>query len=945
MDFQLLRLILIDSYSAGRVVEFPLDGGAVLTGRNGRGKTTLLQLIPIFYGENPTRIVGTETNRLDFNGFYLPRLTSYICYEYRRRDQVSLVVLHQSQQGADRRYRFVRTAYRPDLFLLDERNILQAPDLRRHFKLKGVLHSESIAGVREYRSIIQGKSGSGKGWQRQRQLVADYAFVGSGHHLTHIEKIVSGMFLRRTDFQDLQRMVVSCISDGDEEIALKTERRKIAAWPDHYRAYMRAMGEQQRMAEALELEARLAAVETELGRIHARILRLLGQLDAASNDNRRQKAAQAAQAGQEEQAHRQGADGIRIRIEVAGREAKAQEARVAALEEQNRDWLERDLPKKAEVLEREPQIRQQREHLDKRREALLGEQEKISLKYERLINDLDRRHNQSETAASAARTRLFASFEPRLRDLAEQALQEMDALRETQRLAHEAVEIRLREALEQKGEWGQRARDPQPDPALLEIRDAKRTSLDDLKAEQQAAAEQTRARRNALEQTKAAYQAQEGRVQRLGRQREDLRQQRRLRVLQQSPGEGSLLHFLRTDRPDWAFDIAKVVREDLLVRTDLEPELLDTLPALYGVGLELGHVEALLAADESALQQETAEIEAQIARVEADRSASEAALEEADRARRAADEALTLANHALKKVEASLGSAEEELRSAQRQVDRSRRQSTAEAATRLDELAQIELGLKAELKELDRGHRQTIEERQRRLTDARAALEHERGSAIDAHDAEQARQRRRHARERGSIEAERDQALGAAGVDTETLKRIEEEIAKADGQLDGIRRSRNEVGQWRIWLDTQWRAKDEHVGAAQEARAQEAAARRELEGEERRWKARSGELQSALSRLEREHARLEQELAAVRGRLDAFRAFPPDEEVLGRPFDPGWTLEGLSEQANTNQSQAAELGKAIGRIIEQIKRAFSQARDTPPDQFFESHRARLGPDA
>ena len=216
MDFRLLRLILIDSYSPGRVVEFPLEGGAVLTGRNGRGKTTLLQLVPIFYGENPARIVGTETNRLDFNGYYLPRLTSYIVFEYQRRDQVCLAVLHASEQGGERRYRFVRSPYRPDLFLLpDGCNVLQSPVLRRHFKLKGVLHSEAIASVGEYRAIVQGKVGSGKSGQRQRQLVAEYACAGSGHHLTHIEKIVSGMFLRRTDFQDLQRMVVSCISDTD----------------------------------------------------------------------------------------------------------------------------------------------------------------------------------------------------------------------------------------------------------------------------------------------------------------------------------------------------------------------------------------------------------------------------------------------------------------------------------------------------------------------------------------------------------------------------------------------------------------------------------------------------------------------------------------------------------------------------------------------------------
>ncbi len=173
MDFRLLRLILIDSYSPGRVVEFPVVGGAVLTGRNGRGKTSLLQLVPIFYGENPARIVGTETNRLNFNGYYLPRLTSYIVFEYQRRDQVCLVVLHASEQGGERRYRFVRSPYRPDLFLLpDGCNILQAPDLRRHFNLKRVIHSEAIAAVSEYRAIVQGKAGSGKAGQRQRALVA-----------------------------------------------------------------------------------------------------------------------------------------------------------------------------------------------------------------------------------------------------------------------------------------------------------------------------------------------------------------------------------------------------------------------------------------------------------------------------------------------------------------------------------------------------------------------------------------------------------------------------------------------------------------------------------------------------------------------------------------------------------------------------------------------------
>ena len=54
--YEIVRLVSIDSYVEGRILELPLAGGTTLTGRNGRGKTSLLQLIPAFYGERPDRI-------------------------------------------------------------------------------------------------------------------------------------------------------------------------------------------------------------------------------------------------------------------------------------------------------------------------------------------------------------------------------------------------------------------------------------------------------------------------------------------------------------------------------------------------------------------------------------------------------------------------------------------------------------------------------------------------------------------------------------------------------------------------------------------------------------------------------------------------------------------------------------------------------------------------
>ncbi|WP_200388656.1 ATP-binding protein [Thiocapsa imhoffii] len=946
MDYQLLRLILIDSYSPGRVVEFPLTGGAVLTGRNGRGKTTLLQLVPIFYGENPSRIVGTETNRLDFNGYYLPRLTSYICFEYLRRDVPCMVILHASQQGGERRYRFVRSPYRADLFVLpDGINILQVPDLRRHFKLKGVIHTEAISSVSEYRAIIQGKAGGGKAGQRQRALVADYACVGSGHHLTHIEKIVSGMFLRRTDFQDLQRMVVSCIADTDAEIALSTERRKIASWPEHYLAYTGAMDEARPMNEVLEREARLVAVESELGRLHARVLRLLTHLEDAAAENRRVRARRATEAQAEEQDHRRTAEGIRNRRDTAGLEAKDQEDRATALDRQHADWLNRDLPAKAALLLREPELRDLRGRLQRRREALLGEQEQISFKYERLLNDLDRRHTQAEKTTSEARTALFQAFEPRLKTLETEARTDLAGLRATHAAERQILDARLQETRERKGEYRQLARAPQSDPALVEIRDAKRAAVETLEREWQAADRAVRDGREVLDQAKASHQEHEKHLQRLQQQGGELDQRRQTCLLQQSPGESTLLHFLRSHRSDWVFDIAKVVREDLLVRTDLDPELIDTLPTLYGVGLDLGQVDAHLAADEAGLRRAIADIEDQQAAVDALRTQAERALAECERERRQSDERLSLAGAELRMTETRLASAREELKAAQHQVNRSLAAAAGRAKAQLAEVEQAVQALQAELRELDHRNGEAIQAREDQLAQDREALETQRQTALAAHDSEQVERRRRQGEERNGIELERDRALGAAGVDTAALARLEQEVTGVEKDIARIDQSRTEVSQWQLWARNDWPRRDEYARAAQAARALESAARADLTAEERRWSARTAEHDAALHHQDREHEQLERELAAIRKRLDGFRAYPPDPQVQAEPYDPGWSLEALAAQANANQTQAAAQLQAIGTLVEGIKRAFSARRDTPPDQFYESHRATLGPDA
>jgi predicted ATP-binding protein involved in virulence len=88
-EFELLRLVMVDSYTKGKITELPISGGTIITGRNGRGKTSLLQIILAFYGERPDRIVVPASNKVSFARYYLPRMTSYLVYEYQREFFVS----------------------------------------------------------------------------------------------------------------------------------------------------------------------------------------------------------------------------------------------------------------------------------------------------------------------------------------------------------------------------------------------------------------------------------------------------------------------------------------------------------------------------------------------------------------------------------------------------------------------------------------------------------------------------------------------------------------------------------------------------------------------------------------------------------------------------------------------------------------------------------------
>jgi len=254
-DFHLERIVLIDSYRKGDIVEVRLDGHVNINGFNAAGKTTLLRTIPLFYGEAAARMLKGEQSKKAFADHYLPRTTSYIVFEYARRGQLCMAVLHSNATGESVQYRFIASGFSRDLFVIGQSIVESNTQLLRHVEKQGAQCSRALSRT-EYRSIIQNDVDR----RELRSLAGQFSFAGSGSRLSHIDRIVTGMFVRAATFRDLRSIIVSSIAQDEGQLEIRAQRDQMDVWLRDRDAYVDVMNEQGRVAGVVEAtEARKSA--------------------------------------------------------------------------------------------------------------------------------------------------------------------------------------------------------------------------------------------------------------------------------------------------------------------------------------------------------------------------------------------------------------------------------------------------------------------------------------------------------------------------------------------------------------------------------------------------------------------------------------------------------------------------------------------------------------
>ncbi|CUS48101.1 MAG: protein of unknown function DUF3584 [Idiomarinaceae bacterium HL-53] len=942
---QLQRIILIHTHLPG-VVELNIDGHANICGTNASGKTTLQRLIPVFYGEQPNRVV--PRTRKKFDEFYLPYDNSYLVYEYTNgHDQMCQVVLTRKSDGGVE-YRFVPAPYAPEQLLVESKKgaqgVSQADWLLR-LQEANVKPSQKITATSEYRAIIQNDVSMMRGQNRDnlrmRQNAARFGLCKSPQNLRHIEKLVSAVHAKEGKMDTLRTMLATILEEeGNHRPTQPMKAAKIRHWLQQMRLYhgLETLEKQytdvghwvketqQSLAtlwqlkpllekDAMTLKQRLADTSEELAKLE---------------DQRRAEKAQ----------YDEQRDALRDRKISVEKSHAFTTQWLDRNQAQYDTYVDQDFARIARDYEALPILREQlletsesyqvlleahssqRQAIDQQKLKLRESLDRVLKRNQEKLRTVEAEQRRARETFEAEQDHRKQSFEAEQQALSERFQQELNAL-------HEQY-TRLKIAAEQQGFTA----DEQAQLSQVEHRiesaqshlDSALDILETARVEVQKAMQTQTQADDSLTSVRKEFH-------RLEQQEQQL-----LKLLQ--PDERSLRFFLNSHVENWQETLGKVIAEPLLARTDLQPTLAEKSSSIFGVNLDTSalEVQSFAAAE--------AEIKAELERVMAERKsaaqevkANEQILAKAHDTYKEKQTLQAQAQQQVRKLEQERGYAKEAKQRLMQNLEQGLRersdQAKSEALKLEKKLAKVKVANAEELK--IRKH-----EFESQLLELKADAQ-ERFAEFDEKRSQleqQVNEKRAQVEEQvQALEVEFDETLAAQGIDKAKLTHLKAEKERLEGSIRELELQQDALHQYRRFMSEEYSVQrpemlEQERNEQQELRSVE----RELEALESHWRTVQTEIEGKSGKHRETQKQAQVALTSVSPFIDQLEQLP----VAEYPAEATFAATDIDERIQRCSEALAHRKKAEGRLKTQLEQFESALRKDATPDFLETMEQQLG---
>jgi DNA-directed RNA polymerase subunit F len=852
----LKRIILIDTHLPG-VVELKLDGHTNICGTNASGKTTLQRLIPVFYGEYPSRVV--PATRDSFERWYLPRLSSFIIYEYTRAEgDLCQAVLSSNGTGVN--YRLVGKPFDINDYLIEQKNgkhaSVSSAELARAMKRNNIMVT-SLLNTKDFRAIIQNDHGVLNQSNNARELLG-YAKIFSlcepSKHMRHIEKLAKAVHSKEGKMETIKAMIAAILEeDGVTPPTSGLSRHRVDDWIKECHLIKQFDKIRPEFSKLEQADMALTSTEQVLANLKhsfeldktylaARVETTKNELD----ENSFQRKQTDSEWGDTRDHLNQVISSARADVEKFTSELESVENEFDKWQDENIEQLKEDVANLSQW-QNEKSLADSRyillteKHQDiesayNKRLAELGERLSITLeemsaaRQEAAENKAEQQQNERE-----ALSRIRDDYNGQLSALQNDYQQNTNDLK--------VVEAELKASLANAGynEFEQSQLDIL-DAAIKEAsinEDAARSELRQTQQSHNKAVELRKECSNALDKARHVFQNEEKAVNKING------------LLY--PGEGALLEFLRANVDDWELSLGKVIRPELLERTDLAPSMEGPNETFMGVKLALSELDTPeYAQTEQALKQQLQEAEVRQAAALAAQNECEQRLAKANEDVRNAELIVTQKDNAVKSAEASRKRAQQDRDTVLSEYQQALSARKQKAKTKLEANQQAQNQAKAQF-ELSRDE---IKDQQRE-----AETEHkfhwqqliaDSEARISQLDSDMKKAKDNAAQDRQDMQDWLESELNNRGVDVDEIGQLKKQINKLKEDIARTETHRHKVADYERWYT--------NVFTKQKVIWQEGLSKsRKLLGEsERNLASKQSAYKTAREQLQEQHTQLEQ---------------------------------------------------------------------------------------
>lgn len=588
------RIILIDTHLPG-VVELKLNGHTNICGTNASGKTTLQRLIPVFYGEYPSRVV--PSTRDSFEKWYLPRESSFIIYEYERNEEdLCQVVLASNGSGVH--YRFIGKPFDMQDYLYKNKSGEHASvtmnELARSLKRSNILVT-NLLNTKEFRAVLQNDRGVLNGCANSRELLGYsriFSLCEQANHLRHIEKLAKAVHSKEGKMETIKAMIAAILEeDGVQPPSSNLSRNRVEDWISECHLIKEFDEIRPEFAKLEQADHQLSQSEVRLAQLKQQFSFDLNKLSASIIEHQGNHEDTILEIKKQESTWTSSRDELNQAFSAARADAEKFETDLEQVEGEFDDWQAQDIETLQKNLQKLPQWQSELDIANTRYHLLTEKHQDIESAYnkrlaessEKLTLELEAYNEQKQTlqdTLSEQKAQEQQTLQTIKADYQQQSTQVENEYRQQLsdlKVQHAEITSGLKNAGFSEFEQSQ-----------LDLLDA---SIKEASGTEDAAREKSRRAQQEFQisqqvRDKAANELEHAR-------REHQHKQHQVEKVEGLlyPGHGSLLEFLRKEQKGWEDQLGKVINPELLKRNDLKPDLVKKGEALFGVTLDLSAID------------------------------------------------------------------------------------------------------------------------------------------------------------------------------------------------------------------------------------------------------------------------------------------------------------------------------------------------------------------